>query len=154
MSKYKPYIISLLLTFAVAVLGGIVTYKGRENYMQLIQPPLSPPEWLFPVVWSVLFILMAVGAARVYIKGGDVISKEIIIYAVQLIFNFLWCVFFFGIGAYLFAFVWLLALIGLVFAMTVLFYRVDKPSGLMQIPYLLWLCFAAYLNIAVYLLNY
>ena len=86
-------------------------------------------------------------------KGGRVISGELILYGVQLVFNFLWCVFFFGLGAYLFSFIWLLALLGLVTAMTIAFYGRDKLAGLLQIPYILWLCFAGYLNLFIYILN-
>ena len=153
MSKYKPYIISGILTLLVGALGGIVTYRGMGDFMALEQPPLSPPGWFFPVVWTILYLLMAFGAARVYVKGGRVISGELILYGVQLVFNFLWCVFFFGLGAYLFSFIWLLALLGLVTAMIIAFYGRDKLAGLLQIPYILWLCFAGYLNLFIYILN-
>ena len=80
MSKYKPYIISGILTLLVGALGGIVTYRGMGDFMALEQPPLSPPGWFFPVVWTILYLLMAFGAARVYVKGGRVISGELILY--------------------------------------------------------------------------
>ncbi len=153
MSKYKPYIISLSVTLAVGILGGVVTYLGMDEFSTLTQPPLSPPGFLFPVVWTILYVIMAIGAARVYIKGKRKLSDGLIVYAVQLFFNFFWSVFFFGFGLYLFSFIWLVALWLLVLLMIVLFYRTDKLSAYIQIPYLLWLTFAAYLNMGVFLLN-
>ena len=152
MSKYKPYIISLSVTLAVGILGGVVTYLGMDEFSTLTQPPLSPPGFLFPVVWTILYVIMAIGAARVYIKGKRKLSDGLIVYAVQLFFNFFWSVFFFGFGLYLFSFIWLVALWLLVLLMIVLFYRTDKLSAYIQIPYLLWLTFAAYLNMGVFLL--
>ena len=151
--KYRTYIISIAIALGVGVLGGIITFLGMPRFSQLTQPPLSPPPFLFPIVWTVLYTLMGIGAARIYIKNDKRLSKELLIYAVQLFFNFFWTVFFFGFGAYLFSFIWIVALWGLVLAMIIGFYKKDKISGLIQIPYLLWLTFAAYLNLGIYLLN-
>ncbi len=153
MSKAKPYVISFAVTYLVAILGGIITYAGQGDFQVLNQPPLSPPAILFPIVWSLLYGLMAFGAARVYIKNNRTINSALIVYAVQLVFNFFWCVFFFGFGSYLLSFVWLIALWLLVLRMILLFRRTDKLSAFLQIPYLLWLTFAAYLNLGIYLLN-
>lgn len=151
--KYKTYIISIAIALVVGILGGIITSLGMPRFSGLTQPPLSPPPFLFPIVWSVLYILMGIGAARIYIKNDKRLSRELLIYAVQLFFNFFWTVFFFGFGAYLFSFIWIAALWALVLAMIISFYKKDKISGLIQIPYLLWLTFAAYLNFGIYLLN-
>ncbi len=151
--KYKTYIISIAIALGVGILGGIITSLGMPEFTQLDQPPLSPPPFIFPIVWTILYVLMGIGAARIYIKSGKKLSKELLIYAVQLFFNFFWTVFFFGFGAYLFSFIWIVALWGLVLAMIIGFYKKDKISGLIQIPYLLWLTFAAYLNLGIYLLN-
>jgi tryptophan-rich sensory protein len=120
--------------------------EGMREYAMLSMPNLTPPAWLFPVVWTILFILMGIGVARVYIKTGTIPG----IYILQLIFNFFWPIIFFNLGAYFFAFIWLIALLGLVIIMTIQFYRVDKLAGLIQIPYILWLIFAGYLNFMVY----
>lgn len=153
MSKLKTYAVSLGITFIVGGLGAVVTYSGMEQYSLLEKPFLSPPSWLFPVVWSILFLLMAVSAARVYLKGGEGSRTALVVYVCQLAANFLWCVFFFGLEAYFVAFFWLLLLLALVITTAVLFFRIDRLSGLLMIPYILWLCFAAYLNLAIAVIN-
>lgn len=153
MKKAKPYIISLAITFFIAILGGVVTYAGMPKFDSLNKPFLSPPSFLFPVVWTVLYLLMAVGAARIYLKNAPKSSSALLIYAAQLFFNFWWSAIFFGFGAYLFALIWLLILWLLVLLMILAFYKIDKISGLIQIPYLLWLTFAAYLNLGIILIN-
>ena len=135
------------------MLGGIVTYIGMAKFHKVVQPPLSPPTFLFPVVWSILFLLMAYSAAVIYDSGSHHMPKAIFVYALQLTMNFWWCVLFFGFRLYLAAFIWLLLLWAAVLVMIVLFYRINRTAGLLQIFYLLWLTFAAYLNFGVYLLN-
>ncbi len=151
--KWKTFWYSLILTFLFAIGGGIVTYLGMKDFEALTQPFLSPPAWLFPVVWSILFLLMSYSAAVVYDSGSTKMPKALFIYALQLTMNFWWCVLFFGFRLYLFAFIWLVLLWLAVLVMIVLFYRIDKKAGLLQIFYLLWLTFAAYLNLSIYLLN-
>lgn len=149
MKKWKIYVIFIVLTLLVGAVSGFISMGGMEAYATLDKPLLSPPAWIFPVVWTILFVLMGIGAARVYINTGKV-SR---IYLIQLAFNFLWSIIFFNLRAYFFAFIWLIVLIGLVIIMTIRFYRVDKLAGLIQIPYVLWLLFAGYLNFMVYMLN-
>ena len=149
MKKWKVYLTSILLTLIVGGIAGFISMGAMEGYSGLDKPALSPPAWIFPVVWSVLYILMGIGVARVYIKT----EKVPIIYIVQLFFNFMWPIIFFNFNAYLLAFIWLVALIILVIIMTVKFYKIDKVAGLIQIPYILWLLFAGYLNFMVYMLN-
>ena len=153
MQKYKPYIISFAITFGIAIIGSIVTYLGMDSFSRLIQPPLSPPGFLFPIVWTILYGLMAFGAARIFQKTGNIKDPAIYVFAAQMLFNLGWSVLFFGLDAYLLAFIWLIILWILVLIMIILFYRIDRLSGLLQIPYLLWLTFAAYLNLAIYLIN-
>ena len=149
----KTYIISFVFTFLFAAAGGIVTYVGMPKYEAANHPFLTPPSWLFPVVWSILFALMAIGAARVYLSDKKVTPRTAFIYVLQLTMNFWWCVLFFGFGLFGFSFFWLIALLAAVIIMAVLFYSADKLSGLLQIPYILWLGFAAYLNISIWLIN-
>lgn len=149
MKKWKIYAIFIIATLAIGGISGLITMNSMDIYRELNQPSLAPPPWVFPIVWSILFVLMGIGAARVYIK-----TEEIpIIYIIQLAINFIWPIIFFNLQAYLFAFVWLLVLIVSVILMIIYFYRNDKAAGLLQIPYLLWTFFAAYLNFAIYLLN-
>ncbi len=151
--KWKTFWYSLALTFLFAIGGGIATYAGMPQYEAAEHPFLTPPSWLFPVVWSILFLLMAYSAAVIYDSGSHHMPKAIFVYALQLTMNFWWCVLFFGFRLYLAAFIWLLLLWAAVLVMIVLFYRINRTAGLLQIFYLLWLTFAAYLNFGVYLLN-
>lgn len=116
----------------------------------LEQPPLSPPGWIFPVVWSVLYLLMGISAAMVRLKGG---REKLWIFWGQLAVNFLWSIFFFGRQWYFFSFAWLVLLFVLVAGMILSFRKVSPKAAALQLPYLLWLAFAGYLNLGVALLN-
>ena len=149
-----------ILTYAVSIgialaVGGISAWinMGKMSNSTWIQPPLSPPVWLFPVVWTILFTLMGISAARVYESSCAGKSDALFIYGVQLVVNFLWTVFYFTFGALALSFFWLLFLILLVILMVVRFERCNPGSGKLQIPYTLWLFFAAYLNFATWMLN-
>lgn len=155
-SKTKPYVYSIVLTLAVGGLSALLTAGNMNIYEKVKMPPLSPPSWLFPVVWTILYVLMAVSFARVYIKRKNsprMRRNAIGIYALNLIFSFLWSIFFFNCGAYLFSFIWLLALWIIILIMFLNFYRTDKTAGLLLLPYILWVTFAGYLNLAIYVLN-
>lgn len=155
MKKHKllPYIVFILLSLAVGGAGALAVMRGLPAYMALEKPPLTPPAIVFPIVWSVLYVLMGVGAARVWLSRSRFRSRALAAYGFQLVLNVLWVVWFFGLGARLLAFWWLLALQGAVVLMIWTFFRVDRPAGLLQLPYLLWCVFAAYLNLGVWLLN-
>ena len=152
-SKIKTYAVSIAVALAVGGLSALLTGDSMEKYKALRQPPLAPPGWVFPVVWTVLFVLMGVGAAMVCLSGSSSKKKPIAIYGLQLAVNFFWTILFFLLEARLFAFFWLLLLLSLAVWMAVSFGCVNKTAGLLQIPYILWLLFAGYLNLAVYLLN-
>lgn len=153
--KWKTYAFWILLAEGVGALSGWLTRAGTKAYAQtVVQPPLSPPPSVFPWVWTVLFALMGIGAARVYAApASNNRSRALGLFFVQLFFNFLWSIIFFNLQAYGLAFFWLLALWVLIIAMIVTFFRVDKPAAWLQVPYLLWVTFAAYLNLGVWLLN-
>ena len=153
--KKTRYIRWILLAEAVGGLSGFLSRKGMQAYNLSVQkPPFTPPNWLFPVVWVILYALMGIGAARVESSPqGKLRSRSLNLYIVQLIVNFFWSLIFFNAGAYGAALLWLLILLVLAAAMTLAFYRVDKAAGLLQIPYLLWLSFAAVLNYGVWQLN-
>lgn len=116
------------------------------NYQDLNKPPLSPPGIIFPIVWTILYIIMGYSFYK-----QDEQNKTI--YYTQLVVNGLWSIFFFVFKWYLFSFIWIILLIILVIIMIKEFYKVNKLSGLINIPYLIWLIFAAYLSFGVYLLN-
>jgi len=122
------------------------------EFGMLQKPPLAPPAILFPIVWTILYTLMGVSYGILKTKG---LTDEKVnqVYYLQLVINALWSIFFFSLEWRLFSFFWIIALIIAVIAMIREFYARDKASGLLQIPYLIWLLFAAYLNLAIYLLN-
>lgn len=149
----KKLTASIAIGLGTGLLSALLTLGNFKAYSALLQPPLAPPGWLFPVVWTILYILMGVSAYLVYECDTEEKYIGLAVYVLQLIFNFLWLIIFFNIGNLLFAFVWLVFLWVLVLAMTISFYKVNKTAGLLQIPYLLWVTFAGYLNIALYILN-
>lgn len=139
-------IISLFLPL---ILGSIIGFIVSSNgYASLNQPPLAPPGILFPIVWSILYLLMGIG----YNLTSK--SKNIkFIYYLQLIFNYLWSFIFFVFEMKLLAIIWIIILILLVIIMIIKFYKDNKLAGYLQIPYLVWLIFALYLSIGIYILN-
>lgn len=139
----------------VGALSGWLTKDGTALYNATVaQPPLSPPSAVFPIVWGILFLLMGIGAARIYLSGPSRWrSRSLVLFLAQLAANFLWSIIFFNRQAFFFAFVWLLFLWLLIWGMFLAFRQVDKPAAYLQLPYLAWVTFAAYLNLGVWLLN-
>ena len=129
---------------------------NRGAFEAAQKPPLTPPGWIFPVVWTILYTLMGISAYLIYKTKVDVEetkSVALIIYGVQLIVNFFWSIIFFNLEAYLFAFIWILLLLFLIIVMIKLVYPINKAAALLQIPYLLWVAFATYLTFGVFILN-
>jgi tryptophan-rich sensory protein len=153
--NWKTYAFWILATVAVGALSGILSRSGMKSFEEtVVQPPLSPPMILFPIVWTILYTLMGIGASRVYLAGAEPGENRCLnLYVVQLVVNFFWSLIFFNGSAYGFAFLWLLLLIGLVVGMTLCFWKIDSTAALLQIPYILWLLFAAYLNFGIWRLN-
>lgn len=153
--SWKPYVFWILFTEGVGFLSGWLTREGVDLFNATAQqPPLSPPSLLFPIVWTILYALMGIGAARIYLApASNARSRASLIYLLQLAFNFFWSILFFNLQNYALAFFWLLALWGLILWMILSFYRVDKMAAMLQIPYFLWVTFAAYLNFGVWMLN-
>ena len=151
----KRLVICLLIPLAVGVIAALLTGSGMDTFETLNKPPLSPPGWLFPVAWTLLYLLMGVASYLVLESRGpqEIIHKGITLYAVQLAFNFLWSIVFFNLEWYLFAFIWLVALWILILLTALQFRRVSKPAAYLLIPYLVWAAFALYLNLGIYILN-
>ena len=147
-STWKTYAFWILFTEAVGALSGWLTRTGTQIYNEtIIQPPLSPPAIVFPIVWGILFALMGIGAARIYLAPtSGARSRSLLLFLIQLIFNFFWSIIFFNFQAYGFAFIWLLILWFLILLMILSFRKVDKLAAWLQLPYLLWVTFAAYLR--------
>lgn len=120
----------------------------------LKQPPLAPPGWLFPIVWTILFVLMGI-ASYLVLQAENPYGKSLALgfYLAQLFFNFCWSIIFFNLKAYLAALLWLVVLWFLILITAFLFYQKSKAAGLLLTPYLLWVLFAGYLNLGIYLLN-
>ncbi len=151
MSKFKIYAKSILIPVIVGGIVGLII-SGSIDYNSLQKPQLSPPSILFPIMWTILYILMG-------ISYGILKSKHLVdpdtkkIYYLQLFVNALWSIFFFTFKWRLFAFLWIILLDILVIIMIIKFFKNNKLAGVLQIPYLLWTLFASYLNLAIYLLN-
>lgn len=153
--NWKLLIPSVAIPLLVGGAAGILTSPMMKRFGEVEQPPLSPPGWLFPVAWTALYTAMGIASYRVLKSGAFQREKEsaIKLYGLQLFMNFLWPLLFFGFGFYGFSFFWLLALLAAVILTAVRFRRIDKAAGWLLVPYILWLCFAAYLNAGVALLN-
>ena len=154
-NKRKTYAFWILFTEAVGFLSGWLTRNATKLYGNtFIQPPLSPPAIVFPIVWTILYALMGIGAARVYLADpSPARSRGLLLFLLQLFFNFFWSILFFNLQNFGLAFFWLLALWVLIIGMILAFRQVDKTAAYLQLPYLLWVTFAAYLNLGVWLLN-
>ena len=119
-----------------------------------MRPPLSPPGVVFPIVWGILFALMGIGGARIYqTPASNARSRALKLFFIQLAFNFCWSIIFFNLQWFGLALVWLIVLWGLILWMILWFSKVDPLAAWMQVPYFLWVSFAAYLNLGVWLLN-
>ena len=152
---WKPYVWGILFMEAVGALSGWLSRDGMKLYTETVtQPPLSPPLILFPIIWGILYALMGISAARIYLSPpSPARSRGLNLFVLQLVLNFFWSLIFFNTQAFLLAFFWLLLLWLLVLGMILVFRKIDPLAGWLQIPYLLWLTFAAYLNLGVWVLN-
>ncbi len=148
---WKVLLFFLAYTYIFAGIGALL--GGNFDLETLNKPPLAPPEWIFPLVWSLLYTLMAIAAYLVFVSNDLDRGPALRLYLLQVIVNALWSLFFFRLEWRLFAFFWLLLLIGLVIATMVSFYRINRTSFWLLVPYLVWLLFAGYLNLGFYLLN-
>ena len=150
--QWKKLILCLVLPLAVGGLSAFLTQDSMKMFETIQKPPLSPPGWLFPIVWTILYLFMGI-ASYLVLTSSKSNQTALTLYGIQLVFNFIWPLIFFNRQQYLFAFIWLLLLVALIVKMIIEFYRKDKIAAYLQIPYLLWSIFASYLNIGVYLLN-
>lgn len=139
-------IINLIFPQVIGFLSGLITNANKYNELQ---SPLPIPSAVFPIVWSILYLLMGI-ANYIYVRDTNKVSR---LYITQLLVNFLWSIFFFGLDLRLFALLWAIFLLYLVVLTTKEFYNANKISGLLMIPYVLWLMFAVYLNFGFWILN-
>lgn len=151
----KTLVVCLLFPLIAGGISGFLTRNGMETFTYLNKPPLSPPGIVFPIVWTVLYLMMGLASWLVLTSGErpEQIRQALFFYVAQLIVNVLWPVFFFSLGWYLFSFFWLLLLFVLILVVIWLFSDLSQTAAWLMVPYLIWTVFAGYLNLGVYLLN-
>lgn len=149
--KIKIYLKNIFIPLFLGAIVGLITSKAMD-YKSLIKPLLAPPGYIFPIVWSILYILMGISYAIIKSNNQDN-SLTLKSYAFQLIVNLIWPILFFIFKWRLIALFWIILLLILVINMIYQFFKVNKKAGLLQIPYLLWVLFATYLNLFFYILN-
>lgn len=153
MKKIFSFIICLLIPLGVGGLSAWLTANSAEVYKNLIQPPLAPPSAVFPIVWTILFALMGISSFFIYNCHYSKKQAALKTYGLQLAVNFFWPILFFKLQMFLAAFIWLLILWLLIIKMIKQFWQIRPFAGILQVPYFLWVTFAAYLNLAVFILN-
>lgn len=149
------WIIGLALPLTVGGLAGWLTMGSMATYGALVQPPLAPPPLVFPVVWTVLYLMMGIASVLVWKADAPQTQKKQALqwYGAQLAVNFVWPLLFFNAGLYGIAFMWLVLLLALVVETVIAFRAISPVAAALMVPYLLWLLFAAYLNATIWLLN-
>jgi tryptophan-rich sensory protein len=154
-SENRTYLKCIAIPLIAGGISGVISRSGMAAYQMLNKPPLSPPGWVFPVVWTILYALMGLASFLVLISGKPekMVKQALTVYALQLAVNFFWPIFFFRFGWYLFSFVWLLLLWTLILLTILLFNQISGLAARFMLLYLLWVTFAGYLNFMVYLLN-
>ncbi len=151
----EKIIISILIPLVVGVVSALLTRNAMMTFQMVNKPPLSPPGWLFPVVWVILYVLMGIASYIVCQQGKEKpeVIRALETYGVQLVFNFFWSIFFFRLKWYGFSFVWLVVLWILILSMVNQFRKINVFAAVLIIPYLIWVSFAGYLNLGIALLN-
>lgn len=153
LNKYKPYIIWVAITLGFGILGTILSGGSTEMYASLQKPPLSPPAIVFPIAWTILYILIGIAAGGIA-KSNDLDKANALkIYLLQLVVNIIWPIIFFRFEAIKFALFWLLLLIILVLVTFKAFKSINSKSAYLILPYIAWLLFAFYLNLGIIALN-
>lgn len=145
-------IISILIPLAIGSISALLS-GNMSSYSMLVKPALSPPGFVFPIVWTILYILMGISSYIVYSSNSPNKSKALLLYSVQLFFNFCWSIIFFRMELYFFALIWIIALVLIIIIMIKQFHIVSPRAAYLQIPYLIWCIFAVYLNFAIFILN-
>ena len=151
----RKLITSLIPAYITGFLGWVFTRNSMNIYGELVQPPLSPPGIIFPIVWIVLYTLMGISFYIVRTTNGNynIKQKGYLAFYAQLVFNFVWTLLFFRFELYGVSAIWLAVLIFLIVLNIFYFGKINKTAGWLLVPYLLWCIFALYLNIGIYVLN-
>lgn len=153
--KGKKFIVCVAIPLLVGAVSGFLSQNSKEVFATLTKPPLSPPSYVFPIVWTILFVLMGIASYLVLTSGAEEeeVQSALQVYGLQLVVNFFWSIFFFRFGWYAFSFAWLVLLWFLILRTIKAFYPISKISAYLLMPYLAWVSFAGYLNLAIAYLN-
>ncbi len=163
MENKKKNIIVLIACLVIPVFVGVgsalLSGDSMNKFGELNQPPLSPPAWLFPIAWTILYLMMGLASYFILVakptEQEAIKSREmaLIYYCIQLVFNFAWCLLFFRVGAYIVAFLWLVVMWALILLTMIKAFKVSKIATYLLVPYILWTTFAGYLNVMIEILN-
>lgn len=154
MKKIWKLIISILIPFVASAIGSLFTANSISNwYVDLIKPSFNPPNWIFGPVWTMLYLLMGIALYLIWVKKSKNNKPAFIAFGVQLFLNAMWSILFFGLKSPLYAFIEIIVLWVAILTTIIYFYKVNKTSAYLLIPYILWVSFAAILNLAILLLN-
>ena len=153
MINWKSLTTNLAISLGTGILSALITRNSMDTYKNLNLPKLAPPSILFPIVWTILFILMGISAYIIYESNSNQRQNALIIYGIQLIINFIWPILFFNSKLYLFSFIWITLLWLLIIVMINSFNKISNTAAYLQTPYLVWVTFASYLNFMIYYLN-
>lgn len=154
--KILTYAIFILISLAVGGIAAFITRNNMNIYDEINKPVFSPPGFLFPVVWTVLYILMGISSAMIWLcrdSFREEAESALLWYGGSLVANFWWSPVFFNFRMYLFAFIILVILLMLVLKSAVEYKKLRPVAAYLQLPYIIWICFAGYLNLAIYILN-
>ncbi len=153
--KWFALIVNIIIPLLVGTVAGLISSSSVGLYSEIIRPPLSPPSQIFGIVWPILYVMMGIATYLVVTSSADkeMIKKSVFLYGFSLILNFIWPIVFFNSKAYLLALVIIIVLLIVVLVLTKSYYQINPIAGVLLIPYALWLAFATYLNIGIYLLN-
>ncbi|MFV0516927.1 MAG: TspO/MBR family protein [Aminipila sp.] len=153
MKNIKSLAIFIAIPLILGGISALISGGNAELYSSIVLPKFAPPSYIFPIAWTILYILMGISSFLIYKSSSPYRKEALKIYVIQLLVNFIWSPIFFGAQMYGLAFIVLILLWVLVALMIIKFYEVEPCAAYLQIPYFLWLTFAGYLNLFVYLLN-
>lgn len=153
--KIKELIVCIAIPLLVGILASLLTMKNMDLFGTVQKPPLAPPAWLFPVVWTILYVMMGIASYLIYSSFTDLNTKKdaLCVYSLQLIFNFGWSLIFFNLQWFYAAFVWLIILWILILITILRFRKINQKAAWLLLPYLIWVTFAGYLNLGIAILN-
>ena len=151
--KIGKIILAIIIPLAVGGLSALITTNKMELFETVAKPPLAPPRWLFPVAWTILYILMGIASYLLYIADTEEGREALVLYGVQLFFNFFWSIIFFNLEAYWFALIWLFIMWIIILLLLIKSKKVDERAFWLLLPYFIWTTFAFYLNFGIAVLN-